>query len=117
MHPDGEDGTPMETRRLANLPGDKSHGVDKRCCLFGDGGRQTDNPPQDEAGTYVGDPGGRELGSAELGAQNGLRQPQTDPYGEADLQLLPELRVRVGWISQLCSFCHCRGRPSSALSR
>lgn len=37
-----------------------------------------------QAGTLVGSRGGREPGSAEPGAPNGLREPQTDPYGEAE---------------------------------
>lgn len=60
-----------ESPRLANSLGEKPHGADRGCGQFRNGDRQTDNPPQEQGGAFVGDPGGRELGSAELGAQNG----------------------------------------------
>lgn len=37
-----------------------------------------------KGGTFAGVPEGRELGSAELGAENRLRQPQKDRYVEAE---------------------------------
>lgn len=60
-------------RRLANSLGEKPHGTNKGCCLFKDGDRQRYNPPQEKGDTFVRDPGGRGLGSAELRAQKGLR--------------------------------------------
>lgn len=73
----------METR-LANKLEEKPHLGRQRMLPVRNGDRQTDNPPEEQGGISVGDPGGRELGNTELTAQNGLRQPQTDPYGEAE---------------------------------
>lgn len=103
----GRMGRATETRRLAKSLGEKPHGAGRTLPVQEWG--QTDNPPQEQGGVFVGDPGGRELGSAELGAPNGLRQPQTDPYREAETYgYFPGLRVRVRQTPQLCNR---RGRP------
>lgn len=75
-------GRATETQRLANslgeeLPMGQIEDVD--CSGMG-----THNPPQMKGGTFAGVPEGRELGSAELGAENRLRQPQKDRYVEAE---------------------------------
>ena len=74
-------GRATETQRLANSLGEElpmGQTEDVACSGIG-----THNPPQMKGGIFVGVPGGRELGSAELGAENRLRQPQKDRYGEA----------------------------------
>lgn len=69
----GRMGRASETRRLANSLGEKPHGAENAA----GSGMGTDGQSSPRTGVVcVGDPGGREPGSAELGAPNGLRQPQ-----------------------------------------
>ncbi|KAM7121083.1 uncharacterized protein WM277_019409 [Molossus nigricans] len=76
----GRMGRASETRWLANSLGEKPHGAENAA---GSGmGSDGQSSPR-TGGRICRRPGGRELGSAELGAPNGLRQPQTDPSATA----------------------------------
>lgn len=78
----GEDGTRHGDLEACKFAGRKAPWGRQRTLPVQEWG-QTDNP-QEHGGIFAGDPGGCELDGAEPGAQNGLREPQTDQDREAE---------------------------------